>query len=339
MKMKKYSLLKKFSTIGVIAALSILTACGSAEKSSSETNKAGDGKKNLGKATLVTNWFAQPEHGGNYAALQKGFYKEEGIDMTVEPGGPQISSTQIVASGKAQFGYTQAENILIARDKGIPLVAIGAIFQKSPQVLISHEGVIKDFSDLNGKTVFTAPGSAYWEYIKKAYKLDKVKDAAYTGSLTNFIENPNAVTQGYATSEPFTLGQQGVKNSFLYIHDSGFETYANVIFTTEKTLKENPELVKAFMKATIKGWNYYREHSAEVNPFLQEKNPDLKIETMEYSAKIQEELIFEGDAAGHGFGYMTEERWSNLQKELLDLGIIKKKADVTKDFTTEFLGE
>jgi NitT/TauT family transport system substrate-binding protein len=331
--MRKIKSYKKIGVFVTAMSMLLLTACGDA-KESGGSSKDGE----LTKAKLVTNWFAQPEHGGNYAALKQDFYKEEGLDMTIEPGGPQISSTQIVASGKAQFGYTQAEDVLIARDKGIPLVAIGAIFQKSPQVLIGHEGALKDFKDLDGKTVYTAPGSGYWEYIKKANDLE-VKDMAYTGSLATFIDDPNAVTQGYVTSEPYVLEQDGVKTDYLFIHDSGFETYANVIFTTEDVIKDNPELVQSFMKATVKGWEYYRDHSDEINPFLKEKNPDLSMKLMDYGAKAEEELIFGGDAKEHGFGYMSDERWTMLQDELLDLGIIKKKEDVSKIFTNDYLGE
>lgn len=337
----KSKVMAKFGVLISILSLLLLAACGSTESSSSSTNSDGEEKagetKELGEAKLVTNWFAQPEHGGNYAALQQGFYKEEGLEMTIEPGGPQVSATQIVASGEAQFGYTQAEDLLIARDKGIPLVAIGAIFQKSPQVLITHEGTVADFGDLDGKTVYTAPGSGYWEYIKSAYDLTEVKEMSYTGSLATFIEDENAVTQGYVTSEPYSLDEQGVNNDYLFIHDSGFETYANIIFTTEKVIKENPELVQAFMNATVKGWEFYRDNWADVNPYIKEANPELTLEKMEYGAKAEEELIFGGDAEEHGFGYMSEERWSMLQEELLELGIIKNEDDVSEAFTTEFL--
>lgn len=333
----KRKFITKLGVLISILSLIILAACGSSESSSSSSKEKETESKELSKVKLVTNWFAQPEHGGNYAALQQGFYKEEGLDMTVEPGGPQVSATQIVASGEAQFGYTQAEDLLIARDKGIPLVAIGAIFQKSPQVLITHEGTVTEFEDLNGKTVYTAPGSGYWEYIKSTYNLTEVKEMSYTGYLATFIEDKNAVTQGYVTSEPYSLDEQGVKNDYLFIHDSGFETYGNIIFTTEKVIKENPELVHSFMDATVKGWNYYRENWEEVNPIIRESNPELTLEKMEYAAKTEEALIFGGDAEEYGFGYMSEERWSMLQDELLKLEIIKNKEDITNAFTVEFL--
>ncbi|MCT2537785.1 ABC transporter substrate-binding protein [Aquibacillus koreensis] len=341
--------------IGMLLLLMVIAACG--EDASSEAGAATDtdveetetteteGETeaseeavDLGEAKLVTNWFAQPEHGGNYAALKEGYYAEEGIDMTVEPGGPQISATQLVSSGKVEFGYTSGEDILNARDKGIPLVAIGAIFQTSPYVLISHEEAgIEDFSDLNGKTVITAPGVGYWEYIKEAYDLDDVKELSYTGNLATFIDNPDAVTQGYVTSEPFVLDKEGVANNHLLIHDSGFQPYSNVIFTTEKVIEEKPELVKAFMKATVKGWETYREDPAAYQSFLQEYNPDLTTELMDFGAETQDEFVFGGDAAEHGFGYMSEERWSDLQQKMIDLGIISYEEDASNYFTTEFL--
>jgi NitT/TauT family transport system substrate-binding protein len=150
----------------VLAATLILAACGA--KSTGGNSNASSGStpantsstpvsasstpapKPLTKVTHITSWFAQPEQGGQYAALMKDYYKEAGLDMTIEPGGPKISAVQIVASGKAQFGMGQSDVVLQAREQGIPIVAIGAIFQRSPHALIFHKGAnIKDFKDLN----------------------------------------------------------------------------------------------------------------------------------------------------------------------------------------------
>ncbi|EIJ80424.1 NMT1/THI5 like domain protein [Bacillus methanolicus PB1] len=325
----------------LIFPLLLLAGCGNRSASTESTNtseKTNDDSKDLVKVKQVTNWFAEPEHGGNYAALMKNFYKDAGIDMTIEPGGPQISSTQMVASGEADFGIVQADDILLARDQGIPVVAIGAIFQVNPQAILYHaDQNIKDFSDLNGRTVYTAPGVGYWEYIKKAYKLDKVKEMTYNGQLTQFIRDKKAATQCYITAEPFSLKQQGVETKYLLIHDSGYQPYANVIFTTEKMIKENPDLVKRFMEATIRGWEYYKDYSDEINPFLQKYNPDLTIEAMKFGAEQQKDFIYGHDAAEKGIGYMSKERWLTLQKQLIDLGLIKKKEDINKAYTIEFL--
>jgi len=330
---------KGYTKIFILFLFVLLAGCGSQSASTNNEEVKEDSEK-LEKVKQVTNWFAEPEHGGNYAALMKGFYKEAGIDMTIEPGGPQVSPIQIVASGEADFGITQADDILLARDKGIPIVAIGAIFQVNPQALLYHaDQNIKDFSDLNGRTVYTAPGTGYWAYIKKAYQLDNAKEMAYSGQLTPFIENKESVTQCYITAEPFALKQQGIETKYLLIHDSGYQPYGNVIFTTEKMVKEKPELVKRFMEATTKGWEYYKDHSDEVNPFIHEYNPDLSMEALEYGAEQQLNLIFGHDAKDHGFGYMSQERWNTLQNQLYELGLIKKKEDIANAYTNEFLAK
>ncbi|MDX6153492.1 ABC transporter substrate-binding protein [Marinococcus sp. PL1-022] len=323
-------------TVG-ISSIALAAACGTEE--SSGGNTSGEASEELEESKLITNWFAQPEHGGNYAALQEGMYEEQGLDMEVEPGGPEVSSEQIVASGDADFGYTSGEDLLIARNEGIPLVAIGAIFQKSPYVLISHEGQVKDFEDLEGKTVYTATGVGYWEYIKEEYGIENVEERAYTGTLTEFVDNEDAVTQGYVTSEPYSLEEQGVDIDYQYVSDSGFESYGNVIFTTEDMIENNPEKVQAFMNATVEGWEYYRENYEEVNPFLKEQNPDLSEEKMEYSVEAQEELIFGGEAEENGFGYMNSGNWEKLQSDLNNLGIISNEESSEEIFTTEFLEE
>ncbi|OUM94406.1 MAG: myristoyl transferase [Thermobacillus sp. ZCTH02-B1] len=315
------------------------TASGGEKKETEAADTEGEsaGQRELVKVTQVTNWFAEPEHGGQYAALMKGFYEEAGLDMTILPGGPQVSATQIVGSGNAEFGMTQADSLLLAREQGIPIVAIAATFQKNPQGLIYHaDQDIRDFPDLNGRTVFVAPGAAYWEYLKKKYDL-KVEERSYTGSLAGFISDPASVTQGYITSEPFSLKQQGIETGMLLHADAGYDPYANVLFTTERMIRERPDLVRAFIEASVKGWDYYKDHYEEIHPFLREYNPDLTLEAMEYGAKAQMDLVYGGDAAEGGVGIMTEERWRTLADQMLEIGMLKEDPDVTKAFTNEFL--
>lgn len=322
---------------GMLAACSGKTAAPETASSGEKTGTASAEPK-LEKSTLVLNWFAEPEHGGNFAAVQQGFYKDAGLDMTLTPGGPQVSSTQIVASGKADFGIANGDDILVARQEGIPIVAIAASFQKSPQVLIYHkEAGIQDFSDLNGHAVYVAPTASFWLYMKSKYKLDQVKELKYTGSLVNFVNDPNALTQGYITSEPYTLEKQGVNVGTLLIADSGYNLYANVYFTTEKMIKEHPDKVKAFVEATVKGWDYYKNHAEEVNPAIHEQNPDMDLDMMKYSAEKEMDLVFGGDAAEQGVGTMTKERWEEVQKQLIEVGVLKEAEPIANVFTTEFL--
>ncbi|GGI44095.1 ABC transporter substrate-binding protein [Paenibacillus marchantiophytorum] len=344
-------------SLSLVIMTSMLAACGSTSTpvstssqapaspsgattsaSPAATTAASAAPKAVVPATVVLNWFAEPEHGGNFAALAKGYYKEAGFDMTVMPGGPSVSSTQIVASGKAQFGMANGDDILVARQEGIPIVAIATSMQKSPQALFYHkDSGIKDFSDLNGHKVYVASTASFWQFMKKKYKLDSAQEMKYTGQLVNFVSDKNALTQGYVTSEPFTLEQQKVEFGTLLNADSGYNIYAGVYFTTEKMIAEHPDQVKAFVEATVKGWDYYKDHSEEINPSIKEKNPDMGLDMMKFSATKEMDFVFGGDAATKGTGIMTKERWSEVQKQLVDVGVLKSAESIDKVFTTQFL--
>ncbi|AJY75079.1 ABC transporter substrate-binding protein [Paenibacillus beijingensis] len=347
---------KSFFLTGLILLTVIaVTACGSnnssapsssapassASPSNEPTTSASssdDASKSLTKVTQIVGWFPQPEHGGQFAALMKGFYKDAGLDMTIEPGGPQINPVQLLSSGKVQFAMMKADDLLMAREAGVPVVGLAGIFQKTPQALMYHkEEPIKDFSDLNGRKVYTQPGIAYWEYIKNRYKLDKVQDMVYNGQMANFTADKKSVTQVYGTNEPFYVMQEGVEVGLLWIADSGYAPYDNILITTESYIKDHPDIVKAYVEASIKGWDYYKDHYEEVNPFIKEKNPDLNAEAMTYASKTMEDLVYGGDAAVNGTGYMSKEHWETMMKQMLELKLLKKEQDVTKAFTTEFL--
>ncbi|MHA6532102.1 ABC transporter substrate-binding protein [Paenibacillus sp. BAC0078] len=325
----------------IVSAVMALSACGSdkngeaAQSSETSSNKPAEVK--LTKVTQVTNWFAQPEHGGQYAALSKGFYKDAGLDMTIQSGGPGVSASQIVASGKAEFGMGQADEILQARQNGIPLVAIAAIFQKNPQGIMYHKGKYKDISELNGHKVYVGSGVSFWDYLKKAYKLDKVEEMKYTGSLANFVADPDSATQIYVTSEPFSMQAQGVDVDYILNYDLGYKQYGNILFTTEDYMKDHPDIVKAYVEASVKGWDYYKDNSEEINKSMQEKNPDLKLEAMAFGTKAQEPLIYGGDAEKNGVGYMNKDIWEGLQKQLVDIGILKEAEPIDNVFTNQFL--
>ncbi|OCT13314.1 myristoyl transferase [Paenibacillus pectinilyticus] len=342
------------TSLSLVMISSLLAACGSSTTSvsssaptaapttaaatASPAASAAPAAKAAVPATVVLNWFAEPEHGGNFAALAKGFYKDAGFDMTLMPGGPSVSATQIVASGKAQFGMANGDDILVARQEGIPVVAIATSMQKSPQALFYHkDSGVKDFADLNSHKVYVASTASFWQFIKKKYKLDGAQEMKYTGQLVNFVSDKNALTQGYVTSEPFTMDQQKVDYGTLLVADSGYQIYAGVYFTTEKMIAEHPDQVKAFVEATVKGWDYYKDHSEEINPSIQTKNPDMGLDMMKFSASKEMDFVFGGDAATQGTGVMTKARWEEVQKQMVDAGVLKSAESIDKVFTTQFL--
>ncbi|AOM84038.1 ABC transporter substrate-binding protein [Salisediminibacterium beveridgei] len=349
----KKSYMIKGAGMTAMAGLVLLSACGeepanenveattvngnNESDEANEVNEENSGNEELIEVGQVTNWYAQAEQGGQFAAHMMGFYEDEGLDMTIQAGGGGVSNTQLVASGQQDFGMGSSDEILLAREDGIPLVAIAGIFQQSPQALMFHKGQdIEDFTDLNGRDVYVSPGAGFWEFMKGEFDLD-VNEYSYTGDSTMFMENEEAVSQSYMTSEPYGLEQQGVEVDWLLNGESGFEVYGNLLFTTEEMIEEQPEVVQAYVEASVAGWEYYKDNHEEVQSFIQEYNPEMSTEQLAYSAEALQPLVYEYDAEDHGVGYMTEERWQSVMKILLDIDLLTEEQDVTEAFNTEFL--
>jgi NitT/TauT family transport system substrate-binding protein len=290
------------------------------------------------KITQTMSWFAQPEMGGHYAALAGKIYEKAGLDVTLQQGGPQVSNVQLVASGKVQFAMANADEVVLARKEGIPVKVIYANLQKNPQNLIYHKdsGITK-IEDLNGRKVYTAAAFPFWQYISYKYKLDKVQVQNYTGSLTGFTADKDSVTQGFATNEPFVLKQQGVDVAWFLNADLGYNPYGNVIITTEDMIKNHPDTIKKYLKATTDGWDYYYAHADEVNKEINSVNPDYKLDHLKDAQSVAKDFVFGGDAAAHGVGYMSEERWKTLVDEMKAAGMITTDIPTKDLYTNEFL--
>ncbi|MCR2805909.1 ABC transporter substrate-binding protein [Paenibacillus soyae] len=290
------------------------------------------------KAKLVLNWFPKAQHGGVYAAQEQGIFAKHGFDLTIEPGGPQVSAVQIVASGNAEFGLAHADQIVIAKNQGIDLVVVAAALQGSPQAfMVQENAAVEKFEDLNGRTVFIQPGITYWDYLKKQYDLSGVKEMTYTGQHVNFLADPESVTQAFVTSEPFFMEKEGVKVKTLLVSESGYNPYNVVLFVTKDYLDQNKEAVASFVQAFSEGWMSYKDTSAEVNEAIHAANPNIALDAIQFEDEAQREFVYGGDASEHGFGYMTEERWQTLIDQLAEIGLLEEAFAANEIFTTEFL--
>ncbi|GGJ12728.1 ABC transporter substrate-binding protein [Alicyclobacillus cellulosilyticus] len=286
----------------------------------------------------VMNWFAEPEEGGQFDAQVTGLYQKMGLNMKTDQGGPQVSTVPLVASGKYTFGMASADTILLARAQGIPVVAIFAVFQTDPQVLIWHAGQpIHGFSDMNGHPVYVSSASPYWKYLVLKYHLDQAQQMQYTGSLVPFIHSPNAVIQGFVTNEPWVLKNKGVKVQYKLIADSGFNPYQNVLFTTEEEIQKHPDIVAKYVKASQQGWRHYFKDPGPAHAQIKKLNPDMSPALMHFAWEQEKPLIQGGDAQVHGIGYMTKARWQQLAKQLEQVGLLKPGFKVDGAFTNQFI--
>jgi NitT/TauT family transport system substrate-binding protein len=319
------------SIVGLLAGLAVVAL--------------GDAASALDKVTFGTNWKAQAEHGGYYQAVADGTYEKHGLDVTVRQGGPQVNHSQLLAAGKidfnmggnlfGQFNYTQAN---------VPMVTIAAIFQKEPQVLLAHPNTgVSDFPDLDEKTIFVSNDGrqTYWLWLKQAYGLDDDQLKPYTFNPAPFLADTNSVQQGYVTSEPFAIQQQGgFEPVVLVMADAGYDTYSTTIETSQKLIDENPDLVQRFVNATIEGWyTYLYGDNSKANALIKADNPEITDEQLAFSLAAMKKygIVDSGDALTMGIGAMTKERWESFFTKSAAWGVYPPDLPYQTGYTLKFV--
>ena len=215
------------------------------------------------KVRFGTNWLADPAAGGFYQAVADGTYAKYGLDVTIVPGGPQANGGLLLLFGKLDFfmGGDMIGNLLSAESK-LPLIAVAADFQKSPQMLMSHPGVGLDtWKDLpSAKPVYLGAGAinTFYAWLRLAYGFKDEYVRPYNFNSAPFIANKMSLQQGYATAEPFEIARQGgFKPNVFLLADHGYSTYATLIVTRAEIVEKQPDLVQRFVDASAIGWYHY----------------------------------------------------------------------------------
>ena len=216
----------------------------------------------LDKVSFGTNWVAEAEHGGFFQAVADGTYKSYGLDVTIVPGGPNNNNRILLTAGKLDFFISA--NTLQSFDavaNNVPLVTVAAIFQKDPQVLLTHpESKVTKLEDLKPLTLFVSKEglSSYFQWLKSEYGFSEEKVRPYTFNPQPFLADRQSAMQGYVTSEPFAVEKAGgFKPGILLLADYGFNTYSTLIETRREIVDKKPDLVQRFVDASIIGWYNY----------------------------------------------------------------------------------
>jgi NitT/TauT family transport system substrate-binding protein len=293
----------------------------------------------LTKVILQADWYPQPEHGGFYTALVKGYYKDEGLDVSIRPGGPYVSVERQVSVGEAQFGMSSSDKILESIADGQPLVAVAATMQRDPQgVMVRKDSPIRTFADLNGHTVAIKTGSTWWEYVSKRYQLNNVHEAPAMMNVANFVADPNYVQQAFATSEPFFAQQAGIATRVLLVSDSGYSPY-RVMFTTRDFVTQHPDTVDGFVRASLKGWRDYLNDPTAAHAAIAKLNPALNAAWMQFTWQALRDghFLTGNDPSGAQLGQMDPARWTTMYQQLLDLKVIDKTVDPATAYTLQFV--
>ncbi|WP_437989765.1 ABC transporter substrate-binding protein [Sorangium sp. So ce145] len=278
------------------------------------------------KVKLALNWVPEPEFGGFYAARESGAFAKEGLDVEILGGGAGVPVVQMVAGGQVDFGISGADEVLTARARGADVLPLFAVFQTSPQAIMTHESRgAKGIADiLKSGTLAIEPGLPYAAYLKKKYGFDKVKVVPYDGGVARFVADKDFSQQCFITAEPIAAKRKGSDPAAFLVASEGFNPYVVVVITRAALWKENPERVRAFVRATREGWRTYLQDPTRSNEIMAKLNTSMDAETFVAAAEAQRPLIETTETKEKGLGVMTSERWETLAKQLVDLGVLEK---------------
>lgn len=288
---------------------------------------------------LQLDWYPQPEHGGFFTAALQGYYKAEGLDVTLLPLPQYGSVAQLVSTGKADFGLGSSDQILEWDSNGLPLIAVAATMQHDPQAVMVHkDSPVHDFKDLEGHTIAAQTGATWLKYVVSRYHLHEVRQIQATLSIANFLADPNYVQQIFITSEPFFAKQAGADVRTFLISSSGYDPY-RVQFTTQDFVAQHSDVVTRFVRASVHGWQEYLRNPGPTNEYLLKLNPALNPTQEAYTAQTLRDggFITGGDPSGAQTGRMTAERWQTSYEQLKSLGILHGPIDPATAYSLKFV--
>jgi NitT/TauT family transport system substrate-binding protein len=301
----------------------------------------------LDKVSFGTNWVAEAEHGGFFQALADGTYRNYGLDVTIVPGGPNDNNRMLLVAGKLDF--FMAANTLMSFDavaNNVPVVTIAAIFQKDPQVFLTHpESKVTKLEDLKPLTLFVSKEgiSSYFQWLKSEYGFSEEKVRPYTFNPQPFLANRQSAMQGYVTSEPFAVEKAaGFKPDIILLADYGFNTYSTLIETRRDLIDKKPDLVQRFVDASVIGWyNYLYGDNTLANATIKKLNPEMTDELLAYSLARMKEygIVDSGDTLRDGIGAMTDARVASFFDKMVRAGVVRPDIDFRKAYTLRFINK
>ena len=292
-----------------------------------------------------TNWVAQAEHGGFYQAVADGTYAACGLDVTIVPGGPSVNNQALLLAGKIDFYMGGVQDAFDGVKQGLPLVDVAAMFQKDPQVILTHPGVAKTFDDLKGLSLFISDGgyTGFYQWMIKSLGFTEEQRKVYTFNAAPFLADEKSGMQGYITSEPLAVKKEGGFDPDIWLlADHGYTSYSTMIQALTDTVAKKPEVVQCFVDGSIKGWyNYIYNDNTAANAMIKKDNPDMSDEQIAFSiAKMKEYgIVDSGDTETMGVGAMTDARMKDFYDKMVAAGVISAGIDITKAYTLAFVNK
>lgn len=288
--------------------------------------------------TLVLKWVPQSQFAGYFVAADKGYYRQEGLNVTIKPGGPDIVPEQVVAGGAAQFGIDWLSALLVAREKGLPIVNIAQVFQATGMRLIAFKSSgITSIQGFRGHTVGVWPSGNEYQFYALMHKEGMSPPQKYMHVVTEgfvmdpFLNHQLDVAHAMTYNELGVVLEHGVPMSRLRIFDYnklGVSILEDGIFSTPGYLHSHRDVAVRFLRASIRGWRYAVAHPDEAGRISFSHAPSAEKTTLAhqiYMARQVAKLIMYGPGKTHPIGYMDPALFRRTWTTLLTEGVIKHR--------------
>lgn len=296
-------------------------------------------------ASLRLKWLTQAQFAGFYVALEKGYYKEEGINLTINPGGPNLLTENLVATGADTFGLSGGtDSVFAARDKGLRIVCIGVSHQVTPFVFVSHkDGPVQGVADFKGKKIttwFTGANHVLSAMLSKV-GIDP-KDTEIQPqqvSVTPFVDRQVEIVTATRYNELYVINQRvGKENLNLFVpEDSGVSFPRDTLIVSEQTATEKPELVDKFLRASVKGWKDAFANEKEAVDVIMKIAPTLDRAQQEFMLSEIKTLMTSGKGATDGLFTIDKDAVGSANDLLAQYGVISKPVDLDAAFNASFI--
>lgn len=260
------------------------------------------GNSQMEKVSIKLQWADQFQFAGYYIAKEKGFYKDAGLDVTIQKFDPKKLAIDEVMSGRSTYGIGRS-SLLVDRMEGKKVVALAAIFQSSPFVLLSEKSAdIQTPRDLIGKRIMMTQDFQDTISIRamlnsQGIRMDQIKFLEHSYNPLDIANGKTDVMACYISNEPFVLKEKGIETNAINPEAYGFDFYSDILFTTESEVQNHPKRVRAFVDATLKGWEYAFDHIPETAQLIRKhyNGQNKSLESLIYEGQVLKELAYRGN--------------------------------------------
>ena len=285
------------------------------------------------KVTLLMDWFPQGNQSGFWQAQFDNQYHND-LEIIVKPGGPKVNTTTAVASGQVEFGLQASDSVMLANSKGAGLKGIFVSLNHVPYTLVFHPNTgVKSVKDLDGRPFAVKMGVTYWKWVKHTYKLDQVKEFPLTGDLGLFARTKNQFQQGYSLFLPARLDAKGVPNEQITVESLGYRPYS-VLFTTDKLIKENPELVQAVVDRLSISFHKSLIDPKPTRDFILSKSKKVNAEIHNNALELMKADFLPKDWSK--IGCQDPQRWVEVANQMKEVNVLPADFDPHTSYDTSF---